>query len=240
MNKLFPFIIIFLTSCSNNNTSKTKLKASEKESIKSENSIESHFDKSIDVPKGYKIIGEATGDLNKDKIEEKVIVYNTDRNEDMGIIREIHIFKKGKSTWEKWHSSIGAVLPSNHGGMMGDPFEEVKVENGCLVIRQSGGSREKWSYTHRYRNQNNSWELIGATINYYTPEDFSETLDYNLSNGKISYSKEIDLTYKETPTENKNIKLDFIKKLKTLPKMHGFYPGNNQITLPENIGTFYY
>ena len=239
MNKLFLLFFLIFLSCTENKTSKPSLSNSKVKSVKTKNKLKNNFDNSIITPKGYTIIGEAIGDLNKDKIEERVIICNTDRNEDMGTVRVIYIFKRDRTKWKIWHTSIGAVLPSDHGGMMGDPFEEIKIENGSIVIRQSGGSREKWAYTHRYRFQNNAWELIGATINYYTPEDFSETLDYNVSNGKISYSKEVDVPNKETTT-SLDKKIEFINKLKSLPKMDGFYPGNNQIDLPENNGFFYY
>ena len=67
-----------------------------------------------------------------------------------------------------------------------------KVFIGHLHGDHFGGSRWKWNYTHRYRFQNNDWQLIGATINYGTPCDYSFTFDYNLSTGNIIYEKDTE------------------------------------------------
>ena len=64
------------------------------------------------------------------------------------------------------YKAIGGVLPSEHGGMMGDPFEGLSIDRKCIVIHHFGGSRDKWKYTHRFRNQNRDWELVGSTIQF--------------------------------------------------------------------------
>lgn len=48
----------------------------------------------LPVLEGYEKLGEATGDLDNDGVDEKVVVYNTPRETDMGTEREIHIYKK--------------------------------------------------------------------------------------------------------------------------------------------------
>ncbi|MBI1225809.1 MAG: hypothetical protein GC192_11280 [Bacteroidetes bacterium] len=195
----------------------------------------------IPTPKGFEVIGAAKGDLDKDGTPEKVIVYDTPHQTDFGTERELHIFKQKGSAWELWHKSVGAVLPSQQGGVMGDPFEEVKVENGSLVISHFGGSREKWHYTHRFRLQNNDWQLIGATANSGAPCDYFEDFDYNLSTGKINYSKTTeDCEKSEEHPVTKTEKKDFMVKLKSLPKMDGFHPGENKVALPKTDIEFYY
>ncbi len=197
----------------------------------------------IEVPKGFEKIGEAMGDLNRDRIKEKVIVYNTKRQGEMGTEREIHIYKKRRGKWKLWHKSTGAVLPSEHGGMMGDPFESVKIQRRTIVFKHFGGSRGTWSYTHRFRYQKRNWKLIGATIelNDRHCQDDSEKFDYNLSNGKIIYKKVP--VYRDDNNDicvNKKAKIvKFRRKLKRLPNMDGFYPGNNKVKLP-NGEEFYY
>lgn len=198
-------------------------------------------EKSTKNESSFKKLGEAIGDLDKDDVAEKVIVYNTPRQVDMGTEREIHIFKKKNGSWELWHKSIGAVLPSEHGGMMGDPFESINVERGAIVIKHFGGSNQKWAYTHRFRYQNDSWELIGATIKSITPCQYFDKFDYNLSLGKYIYTLEntrCNSNGKEIITAIKNRKNATLKLFKT-PEMDGFYPGNHQVKISSNKSMYY-
>ena len=191
----------------------------------------------IEIPKSFKILEDIEGDLDKDGVSEKVIVYDTEKETDFGTERQIYIYKKNNDKWELWRKSIGAVLPSQHGGMMGDPFEGISIERNCIVIHHFGGSRQKWNYTHRFRYQSGDFQLIGATVHFGSPCDYFFTFDYNLSNGKINYEKETE------DCENENSKIEkeeMIRKLETLPKMNGFYPGNTELKFPQSETTIYY
>lgn len=185
----------------------------------------------------YAKLDSAMGDLDQDGVSEKVIVYDTEKVTDMGTERLIRVLKNKNGTWVLWYEAIGAVLPSLHGGMMGDPFEDLAIERNCIVIKHFGGSRHKWNYTHRYRFQHGAFELIGATIIYGSPCDYFETLDYNLSTGKILYSKETE----DCDTQSSKMYKDgMILKPKNLPKMNGFYPGNNEIIFPKSLNSMFY
>jgi hypothetical protein len=193
------------------------------------------YSNTITTPKGFKKIGEATGNLDRNRIKEKVIVYNTKREGEMGTEREIHIYKKRRGKWKLWHKSIGAVLSSDHGGMWREPFESVKIQRRTIVLKHFGGSRGTWSYTHRFRYQKGNWKLIGATIelNDRLCTDGSEKFDYNLSTGKIIYKK-VPAYVKNDVCVNKKAKIvKFRRKLKRLPNMDGFYPGENTVKLPN-------
>lgn len=197
----------------------------------------------IASPAGLTKLGEATGDLDKDGQAETVIVYDTQRSskDDMGTERELHIFKSKDGKWELWHKSIGPVMPSESGGVMGDPFGEVKIENGCIVVFHAGGSRMKWNYTHRYRFQEGDWKLIGATSLDGAPCEYWQTYDYNLSTGNINYEKETEDCDKseENPKMSKT-KKTFSQKLKALPSMDGFEPGGNEVKAKGMQEEFYY
>ena len=75
---------------------------------------------------------------------------------------------------------------------MGDPFENIEIAQGILLISQSGGSSWKWGYTDKYRFQNNSFELIGHTSKAGKPCERWVSYDYNLSTGNIEYRKEYE------------------------------------------------
>lgn len=121
--------------------------------------------------------------------------------------------------------------------MMGDPFEGISIERSCIVIHHFGGSRQKWTYTHRFRYQNGDFQLIGATVNEGSPCDYFVNVDYNLSNGKINYEKETENCDDESTTVEKD---SILLKLATLPTMNGFSPGSNELKFPKTGATVYY
>lgn len=198
-----------------------------------------------ETPASYKVLAQVTGDLNKDGIVDLVIAYDTARgfkDEGMGTVRELRFYQNTAGHWALWHVSEGPILPSQHGGMMGDPFYDgLKIENGSLVVENSGGSRQKWGYTHRYRFQNGNWYLIGAKIGFGAPCDFFGTYDYNFSTGKLIVDEEsFDVGHQNCGvSKTKHFILN--RKLKHLIKMDGFYPGNNEVKLPKSKdGSFYF
>jgi len=181
-------------------------------------------------------ISESYGDLDKDGIDEKVVVIDTGVKLNAGTKRQILIYKKSNNEWELWHTSEGAIVS---GGYMLSSFETLTIERGCIVIRHFGGSRGKWFTTHRFRYQNDDWELIGATINNYTMCEISETFDFNFSTGKMIHTKELEICEdgKDAKTINKEVK-EFQKKLTVLPKMDGFQILENKISFPNSEKQF--
>jgi hypothetical protein len=146
---------------------------------------------STTIPAGYEVLQQVTGDLDKDSIAEKVVVYNTPETnpETDGIIREIIIYKKTNEGWKTWQHSKNAILDSRSGGMLGDPFEEIRLEKGILVISHAGGSSWKWGHEDKYRFQNKRFELIGYSSLYGKPCEYWTDVDYNISTGKIIVKK---------------------------------------------------
>jgi hypothetical protein len=92
-----------------------------------------------------------------------VIVYDTNIEAEIGTERHIYIYKKNDDSWEVWGKSNGAIQLELQGGMMGDPFEGNLIDENCIVINHFGGSRQKWSYIHRFKFKNGAFKLIGAT-----------------------------------------------------------------------------
>lgn len=188
-----------------------------------------------------KVIGEAMGDLDKDSIDEKVIVLDTGLDGEIGTQRTLLIYKKKQDKWALWHSSQGPILDSAHGGMMGDPFISVEIQRGAIVIDHFGGSRQKWSYTHRYRFNNKAWYLIGATINYGAPCEGFFNFDFNVMTGKAIYKtyqdgcidEEVASNFK---TEQKEISVPVTKPI----DMDGFYPGSNKLDIKKIGKEIYY
>lgn len=138
------------------------------------------------------MLAEKVGDLNKDGINEKVIVYNTNDTTEDGIVRELQIFRLINSEWRLWKKSSYAIKKSREGGMMGDPFAGIDIVKGLLVIHFDGGSSWKWNYTDKYRLQNGEFELIGYTRIYGKLCEYWEDVDFNIMTGKITFKKEYE------------------------------------------------
>ena len=191
----------------------------------------------LNTTTSFEILEEIEGDLDNDGISEKVILYDTGKEIDLGTERQICVYKKNNDTWELWKKSVSAILGSEQGGMMGDPFDGISIEKNCIVIKHFGGSRSKWEFTHNYKYQNGDFRLIGVKVGSFTPCEEYEVLDYNLSNGKIKYKKEIQDCDNGSPEIEEK---EMIRKLETLPSMDGFPPGSTEITFPNSEIIIYY
>lgn len=104
MKKLYILIfpIVLLTACNGNKNKETEQKSEFKELV---------------IPSGYKLIKKVDGDLDKDKKDERIFVYDTDSVSDLGTERIIYICKKENEKWMEWKSFYGPVLPSEAGGV---------------------------------------------------------------------------------------------------------------------------
>jgi hypothetical protein len=188
-------------------------------------------------PSGLDSITAASGDLDKDGIKEKAIVYNTKDTTDEGTVRELWIFRKTQGKWQVWLKSRNAILKSQEGGMMGDPFGELIIKNGILHISFEGGSSWKWNYTDKYRFQKNTLQLIGHTSFYGKPCEYWQQFDYNISTGKIVYRRE----FENCDNGQKTIKTEtetFITKPISF-NIQNRYPSNIKISTPKLKVTLY-
>ena len=106
-------------------------------------------------------IVELYADVTNDNKEEKIIIKELKEEGEYGKTRLLEIYKKNKNNWVIIASSKSAILSSEDGGMMGDPFdkENISVEKGFITIIHRGGSSWKWDTTHKYRFQNNKFDV---------------------------------------------------------------------------------
>jgi hypothetical protein len=199
------------------------------------------FNDSIVMPLGYSILADTVGDLDGDLINERAIIFNTDRTGEMGIERELLIYKNDGSSWKLWHSSTGILLPSENGGVMGDPFSMMSIDSGKLLIEHFGGSRSKWIYLHSYQYLQDNWVLSNANISLGTPCEYWEIFDYNLVSGKVIYTKNEEDCDSEEEFNSKQVDRKTVSlKVANLPKMDDIMVGENKVRLPGIDNTFYY
>jgi hypothetical protein len=140
------------------------------------------------IPQDWESIQEAYGDLNKDSVNDVVIIieYRGEALEGDRPRSLLIMFKdKASGLYTLACRSDHAIPDAQAGGTMGDPFESMEIKKNVLIVKFSGGSREQWTTTHRYRLKDNFYfSVIGAT---YKVEDqgITNTYDYNLANGNM-------------------------------------------------------
>jgi hypothetical protein len=153
------------------------------------------------IPAGWAAIDTARGDLNNDRRTDYAVVIEYPRQETLvrtfgsetieieGRPRILLVLLgSADGSLSRSCQSNTLILSETEGGMMGDPFDDVEIEKGTLVVAFWGGSSQKWNLTYRFRFQNNGWFMIGATSGGGNA-DASFRYDYNLLTGKIIISK---------------------------------------------------
>ena len=152
----------------------------------------------IPIPVSYSVLDTVSGDLDHDSINELVVAYNMGpENPVEGVSRELIIYKLENNKWIEWKKSGNALYGSRDGGMMGDPYEQMEIKDGILLISQNGGSSWKWGFTDKYRFQEGDFYLIGYTSLTGKLCEYWQKVDFNLSTGKIIVEKE----YQKCETE---------------------------------------
>jgi hypothetical protein len=168
------------------------------------------------APPGWEVEVVQEGDLNGDNVNDAAIVLTKkdykepDEDDDDTYSKHILVVAfRNNGKLQRTAVSDDAVLDGNEGGVYGDPFAELKIERGAVLVRHYGGSRDRWGYTDRYRWQQNTWMLIGRTEtagDKFYPAMKDET-DINLSTGLVvrTYMNVIDdATGKTKPAKNGN------------------------------------
>lgn len=192
-----------------------------------------------EIPENWKIISQVSGDLNKDGIEDLVlIIENTDvsniiKNEGLGAPslninpREILVFFKDERNnymlIEK--NAIGFIQSENdeESTCLADPLMidgGIKISNNILIVHfnywLSCGSWSVNDASYKFRFQNNSFELIGFdhfSFNRATTEETRTSL--NFSTKKKEETIGLNQSEESKPKTTKStIKVNQLYKLK--------------------------
>jgi hypothetical protein len=145
------------------------------------------------VPRGWRLEPETLkeADLNGDgRLDAAFVVSNGGDANDSNVVKHVLVLALRGSDG-KLHVSVvndAVVLDGDEGGVFGDPFQGLSVERGVVAIQHYGGSRDRWSFTHKYRYQNAQWELIGLEVGGTDTLDLEhyDDQDINLSTGLVN------------------------------------------------------
>lgn len=170
------------------------------------------------IPEGWDIRENDEGilelqqaDLNKDGVNDLVLVIEKDKSTNEVPERALMIAMANKNHGYL-ESIIGynTILKSDEGGVWGDPFASVSVDNGVVILNHYGGSNWRWYSTYKFRFQDDDMYLIGATIGSYftgnTTKENADEIDYNLSTGDYIQKKTDEDGNRKSIKENRGIR----------------------------------
>lgn len=162
------------------------------------------------IPNGWHILekndgklASAEGDLNQDGLMDKAFVIEGEEKLIDAPPRSLLIaFKNKDNTYSLSIKADNAIMLQDEGGVFGDPFQDIKIDRGSVLLEFYGGSNYRWYMYYRFRYQDDGWYLIGATKGSYytavTTMDNADEEDYNLLTGDYIIKKFEDGEIKTT------------------------------------------
>jgi hypothetical protein len=152
---------------------------------------------------GWTIVAQASGDLSRDGTDDIAFVIEApegesapdvgcagqDDNTDAAARRLIVAFADGSGGYDVSANDPGIVFRADEGGTMGDPLQDITIDNGSVVLWFSGGSRWRWNQVLRFRFDDDAWRMAGMTeVNYDSIYNSIVEYDYNALTGKFIVS----------------------------------------------------
>jgi hypothetical protein len=137
--------------------------------------VEQKKDPTDFLPKGFVVFEKINGDLNKDGVEDLVlIIKGTDKNQiitdeyrgqlDRNRRGIIVLFKKNEHYELAVKNYVCFSSENEDGGVYSAPELSVEIKNGNLYTHYSHGRYGYWKYTFRFKNSD--FELIGYDAGY--------------------------------------------------------------------------
>lgn len=134
------------------------------------------------------------GDLNGDGLSDMAMVIEKKEADHPVPSRALLIaFSNKEKLYTLSIIAENVILDAQSGGVWGDPFESITIEDGVLSVRDYGGSNWRWYNHYEFQFMDQEWVLSGATFgSYFTgdtlPEDADEEI-YNFLTGTLVTKK---------------------------------------------------
>lgn len=184
------------------------------------------------LPEGWILLDSISGYLNNDEFIDWAIVFET-KNQVSYINRDgfkqldkprifAILFSDEMDSLVLSVQSNTLLLTSTEGGMMGDPYQGIHINNGLICTGFWGGSRIKWHLSHCFKFDANVWKLVNVSGGGGNSE-ILESCDYNLETGDFNYDYLEERYFEANDSTalvkkekySKNIKLDTLIMLET-------------------------
>jgi hypothetical protein len=146
----------------------------------------------IEIESYVEIIEMSYGDLDGDTIAEMVLVVNRSDSSDFNVPRDLMVLKQKDATWHLWKISSHAILGTDEGGVLGDPFQGAYAEDHMIHISHSGGSNWRWSETSVYGFRDHEFLLNSHESYFGSFCDEKIEIRFDLVTGEVNYSVDIE------------------------------------------------
>ncbi|MBC9929654.1 hypothetical protein [Chitinophaga qingshengii] len=194
------------------------------------------------VPKTYKKVAEAAGDLDKDGKDEQAMIYDTDPDKEDNFKRILYICRVTDAGLSLWTQKVLAILPA-HSMPQYTNVKDLKINRNTLVLKQEEypGGRNLTQYTHIFRFQDNGWYLIGSRTSLNTNCYGAQISEINFSTGDVvvSFVPDGGCDGEDNPQPKKSRK-EYKYKFSKLPLLDSLDYGENQLHIPGCKETIYY
>lgn len=176
----------------------------------------------LTFPKRVDTAATVIGDLNKDGIQDLVVVvsypYTVDYPDDMpydgDAMVPLAVYLGTKDGYSLLVQSNNSILCQGCGGVFGNPFSGLEInKNNQLQIYHYGGSSERWAYTDTYEYRNDNMYLVANLFTNSTTHNMSYT---SVSTNYLTGQQETVWSNGET-TKKKYKEKKSKKKLKIKP-----------------------
>lgn len=145
------------------------------------------------TPQGWTFMDTMTGDLNRDKYTDMLLVLEENGDSETVVHNRALIILTGnaKGELEFRERNDTAVLCRECGGIFGDPYDGLAIKNGYFSVQHYGGSAWRWTriITFRYHEKEKDWFLHkDGGVSYYIydeSEDADSTYTESFQNQKL-------------------------------------------------------
>ncbi|MBI9013498.1 MAG: hypothetical protein JEZ08_14795 [Clostridiales bacterium] len=154
------------------------------------------------IPDGYLIKDKISGFINKDKLEDLVLVLD---HQNDPLKRIVMILIKNSQGYEIDVLSDKVILNQRSGGDFGEPYESIELKDHKLYLNLYGGNSVRWSQKHVFDTVYD-YRLLESTLTTFNQET-SEAIrfEYDFIQNNVVISNDDNL-YKKVLPEKINLR----------------------------------
>lgn len=205
---IFFSLLLTLFSCSEISQSKT-IAAIDVDTLTTEKKIKREsFKQEVDnlpnellefVPEDYAVLDTVSGDLNLDESKDYILVLRKNGEDTLSDVSDhpesrplLIVIRNEDKKLQLVRRNNNTVYCIDCGGVMGDPFIGVTIENGYFSVHHYGGSAWRWTrdITYKYSRKDNEWFLhkdSHTSFHATEPEEVESTIKTTKDFGRVKF-----------------------------------------------------